>query len=109
MVGCWDVGSPLLLLLLLLPTMTTTTTDAGWGILVCGDELPDRKEPFRWNVVGVAAAGDVAVVALAADVAAAGGGWNLGFDCYCVEVIAVVASAADAGSDAAAAVVPAAD
>lgn len=108
MVGCWDVGSPLLLLLL--PTTTTTTTDAGWGILVCGGELPDRKEPFRWNVVGVAAAGDVAVVvALAADVVAAGGGWNLGFDCYCVEVIAVVASAADAGSDAAAAVAPAAD
>lgn len=98
MVGCWDVGSPLLL-------PTTTTTDAGWGILVCGGELPDRKEPFRWNVVEVAAAaGDVvAVVALAAD-----GGWNLGFDCYCVEVIAVVASAA--GSDAAAAAVaPVAD
>lgn len=80
--------------------------DAGWGILVCGGLLPNRKEPFRCRRNVVAAAGDV--VALA-DVAAAGGGWNLDFDCYCVEVIAVVASAAVADSDAAAAAAPAAD
>lgn len=89
------------------PLPTLLPMDAGWGILVCGG-LPDRKEPFRCrrNVV-VAAAGDV--VALAG-VAAAGGGWNLDFDCYCVEVIAVVASAAvDSDAVAAAAVAPAAD